>query len=1542
MSIFLTDPLIDSLRPKPPEEPDVPGYGGEDYPTPQPMATPDYGGQDYPSFPQAQVPQVRQLGTYMPEAAPSTYDYTPQPQPSFYQPGGAVGDVFSGLGSAFSGLGSSVYRGLAASGQRQLDAQESSGLTSEGFLTPRAQKEVDKQLEDADIPLWQKRAAQAAVSPLSIPFGPAAYAGAVVGGGLLGALEMTPLEESLKDAPLAVKVGVGILVAGATFAATKKPALALQQLESFVGPTAATALARGLPWAAGGVAGAVGTVAPYEAIKQVVGIGSMVLAQKAGAIVQELGAGVRFSRVKNPSYRVTGEPLELPSGGGAAAAAEPEFIDVFLDPRDGVYKSVKDFVPATERRAAAATGQIAAPAEQRALAAPARAEAAGAPRPSPERALAEAERRGETRVSAEGPPSYVPGQEYGSSEVAYQTGGAGGDAASAYARVERLAAERAAAQRTIDQIPDDLAQFGANVDISGSRQVERPGFALRRQALADVARIDAEIAAIPGHTDVLDILIAQASSAGGPAGAALRNNAKSARDALITARSQSIFDDLSGRTPPAAPAPAASPPGAVPPGGAALPPQGLDLRDTEGISGGTRLQRYQTALDDPTYRLDNLAGGAVSVDHPNYMPPAVGRVVKQATGNPDVEVTIWRAVPTDVPPGIEAGDWVALDRPYAQGHLDSVLNGKGRLESMKVPARDVTWAGTDDSEWVYAPSRPAAAAPAARPPVEVPPSAAGEVARPTLVERGLDKAKPKYGMRDVVFEDDIDKALYIVGNTTTKSKQHDRFMQFLRDATGGDDAGIMAAAKTRRAEIISMAKGSKTGDVIVRSSEPVAPEAAGGFGGGEPPVRPPAPPSEPSDAVPPGDDAVPPQPAAATATPEQIKQLTTFDFPETLTSQMGANPILESGVAKAVAALQREIVYRVGGEGAATKAAGKSSQARALFEAEARTAGLPADEALRIRSASLSGKYMLPGEPTGLTEAEINAVAEYVRSAALAKTKKDDPFLRLNIERAFTTLVLGVDRLQENQIEKLGLVFGSQFKAAARQASKARLPVSVPLSPEQQAIVNENAKGLARQIASLEQQAIAEREAVAELATRASNLPNVTPPEKAIKARVEERIQELIQDALKHENAAQKKAAAKQAKENPTIEEMLAQVKKKISADPKATPASIEAGKYFIRHELEYSASIPETTFPKAAAVRAMIVGTVADRYLDRLLDQGRVLADRYQLEGISERTAKQVADLYVQASLKKRYGDVVPKRITDEVARANKAANVIVNGLAALNQELKNVQFGVDIGVLGQQVNRLLTSEAPLQALVGLSAQLLIRAGRPMSFDSVVAGMTYAEKLLSYANSGLAINVSSGEVDLKAGAGLLNKIPGVGPGVEALTYLQYVVILQRLRVMTFESNLYLLQQAGEDITSPSVRATAAAFANAASSIGRPALLKTRSKAESALLLTPGMKRAQVVSFAQQIQVLDPRSSWAQRKLGIIGILNHWVINKAILAALAGVAGAAGTAIELDPSQKGYGNLTTRLKTAEGENIVVPIAAQSQVERLRHVVSENC
>ena len=1658
MAIFLTDPLIDSLKPKPPEEPQQPeqyDFNAPDaapnayYPPPQPQPQYDFNAPDAapnvaPFTPSYQPPYQQ------PQPYGQSYDEGFQPASGGYSSGGGGGDVFSRFGQA-------ANRGFAAIGQTQIDesqrAQEQQqqissgvssfgnslvnrlvknqeilarqGITAEGEMTPQLLNERNKTLEDADIPLWQKRAIQAAASPLAPIGGVPIFAGTVLGGAAVGALEMTPLEKNLEDAPLAVKVGVGIMVSGATFAATKNPLRAAQQLEGYVGPTVATALARGIPWAAAAGAGYIGTVAPYEAIEAVVGVGSIALAQKAGEIVKEIGPAVRFFRSRNPAYRATAE---------GAAAAEPEYIDVYLDPTDGVYKIVKDFVPSTERSVQLYPGSKSGPIGGGAI----RMEAEG----------------GQARIFSDPrdpniarPRSTLPGIEKYISNSAnddFAYGEVNGLPVWSNGFIAVIGETRPSTIKGANRkAPTDSKALEALINSAdrnpstlvpvAREEVYKSGSGMNPSGIEqDVTymRNTADQSLMPVDTDYLDYFtkrfgldltyqhVGGADSpivvfmAGQKVGLLMPAKATPIERAPGVERAVVQFDEA-GVSDPRGKAPKSYTNPAVREYEAALR-QG-NAGEAETFAEGERRRKLTAAAQAETGRsatylgttgeirlgqsfeekrlieeadrigsvgtylkgddsaLERAAAERMRRDSASYTYDAEGKAARaSATDAAQTKLIADRAVyeaaigkpatPTAVPlAGSELEAAVQQQRAEMRATEQRIAaeNAAAAEAAAAVvpapppvapaprrgPTPQVPGGGARDMR--AAPEVvPAASAPAARPPGAVPPGGGGEIARPTLAERGLDKAKPKYGTRDVVFEDDIDKALYIVGNAMTKSKQHDRFMQFLRDATGGDNASIMAVAKARRAEIISMAKGSKTGDVIVRSSEPVAvaPEAVGGSGGGEPPVRPPAPPSEP-DAVPPSDDAVPPQPAAATATPEQINQLTTFDFPKTLTSQMRANPILESGVAKSVAALQREIVYRTGGEGAETKAAGKSSQAAALFAAEASTAGLPADEALRIKSASLRGKYMLPGEPAGLTEAETNAVAEYVRGAAKAETEDAAVFLRMNIERAFRTLVLGVDRLQENQIEKLGMVFGSQFKATAKQVSEARLPRKTPLSAEQQAIVNEASDDAAREIATLEQQALAERETIADLSARASNLPNVTPTEKAIKARVEETIKKRVQTALKIENAAQKKAAAKQAKENPTIEQMLAQIEEGLAADPGATPASLEAVKYFLRHEMEYSASIPETTFPKAAAVRARIVGTVADRYLDRLLDQARVFVDAVQLSGVSEKTAKEVANLLTKASLKKRYGDVVPKRITDEVARANNAANAIVDGVAKLNQELKNIQFSLDLGVLGQQVNRAITSEAPIQTILGLIDQMLILAGKPMSFDSVTARMTYAEKLMSYANSGLAINVSSGEVDLKAGYGLLNKIPGVGAGVEALTNLQYVVILQRLRVMIFESNLEILYRSGGDITSPSARATAAAFANAATSTSRPALIPGRAQLERALLLT-NMRRAQITSLVQQLQTLDPRSSAAQRKLGVIAIINHWVINKAILAALAGVAGATGSVIELDQSKKGYGSLTTKIKTAEGQNIVVPVSAQAQVEKaaarsVRELVERN-
>ena len=100
-----------------------------------------------------------------------------------------------------------------------------------------------------------------------------------------------------------------------------------------------------------------------------------------------------------------------------------------------------------------------------------------------------------------------------------------------------------------------------------------------------------------------------------------------------------------------------------------------------------RVKRVAYAEDD--YRLPSL-GNAV----PASMVP---KQAKQET------VVLYRGVPTKLSDAkIRPGDWVAIDKKYAQEH-GTGETGRSKVISVEVPADDVVWAGTDMSEYFYAP-----------------------------------------------------------------------------------------------------------------------------------------------------------------------------------------------------------------------------------------------------------------------------------------------------------------------------------------------------------------------------------------------------------------------------------------------------------------------------------------------------------------------------------------------------------------------------------------------------------------------------------------------------------------------------------------------------------------------------------------------------------------------------------------------------------------------------------------------------------------------
>jgi len=113
--------------------------------------------------------------------------------------------------------------------------------------------------------------------------------------------------------------------------------------------------------------------------------------------------------------------------------------------------------------------------------------------------------------------------------------------------------------------------------------------------------------------------------------------------------------------------------------------------DKTGLQIGSNLKERWTRIigADEEYRLPNLK---------NHFPEDRQTIHIK---NPPSNITIYRAVPGVASGKIRPGDWIALDRSYAAGHLDG--RGRAKIISEKVPAQDVVWAGTDENEFFYAP-----------------------------------------------------------------------------------------------------------------------------------------------------------------------------------------------------------------------------------------------------------------------------------------------------------------------------------------------------------------------------------------------------------------------------------------------------------------------------------------------------------------------------------------------------------------------------------------------------------------------------------------------------------------------------------------------------------------------------------------------------------------------------------------------------------------------------------------------------------------------
>jgi hypothetical protein len=83
-------------------------------------------------------------------------------------------------------------------------------------------------------------------------------------------------------------------------------------------------------------------------------------------------------------------------------------------------------------------------------------------------------------------------------------------------------------------------------------------------------------------------------------------------------------------------------------------------------------------------------------------------IIQEARGNPDMEVTIYRAVPNDADiNSINEGDFVTLSKTYAEEHgaggYGSMGNEAGKILTKKVKVKDLVTGGNDLNEFGYYP-----------------------------------------------------------------------------------------------------------------------------------------------------------------------------------------------------------------------------------------------------------------------------------------------------------------------------------------------------------------------------------------------------------------------------------------------------------------------------------------------------------------------------------------------------------------------------------------------------------------------------------------------------------------------------------------------------------------------------------------------------------------------------------------------------------------------------------------------------------------------
>jgi len=116
------------------------------------------------------------------------------------------------------------------------------------------------------------------------------------------------------------------------------------------------------------------------------------------------------------------------------------------------------------------------------------------------------------------------------------------------------------------------------------------------------------------------------------------------------------------------------------------------------------LDDLSDAYPDDIYN-SNVAGQYYGHGGPSKaMDNQSARIISGFRGKPEKEIMIYRAVPKGVK-GINKGDWITINKDYANSHGDSwVDDGNYDVISKKVKAKDIATDGNSIHEFGYDPN----------------------------------------------------------------------------------------------------------------------------------------------------------------------------------------------------------------------------------------------------------------------------------------------------------------------------------------------------------------------------------------------------------------------------------------------------------------------------------------------------------------------------------------------------------------------------------------------------------------------------------------------------------------------------------------------------------------------------------------------------------------------------------------------------------------------------------------------------------------------